>query len=98
MNFYFIMNQETRELNTRLIYEDRCDERLKARVKMRNLHVSHTLGCAIPLSYILGDVSFEEVGRVYRVTLREPIHLCTFVSEEGGEGEAARSETQSLCE
>jgi hypothetical protein len=36
------------ELKTRLIYEDRCDERLKARVKLRNLHASHTLGCAFP--------------------------------------------------
>ncbi len=34
------------------------------------------------LSYILRDVSFAEVGRVYRVGLREPIHLCTCVNEE----------------
>ncbi len=41
-------------------------------------------------------VSFTEVGSVCRVALREPIHLCTCVSEEGGDGEAARSETTSL--
>jgi hypothetical protein len=34
-----------RELKTRPVNECRCDERLK--VKLRNLHVSHTLGCAI---------------------------------------------------
>ncbi len=48
------------------------------------------------LSYILRDVSFSEVGRVCRVALREPMHLCTSVSEEEGDGEAARSETPSL--
>ena len=48
------------------------------------------------LSYILRDVSFAEVGSVCRVALREPIHLCTCVIEEGGDGEAARSETPSL--
>jgi hypothetical protein len=32
-----------RELNRMLIYECRCDERLRA--KVRDLHVSHTLGC-----------------------------------------------------
>ncbi len=48
------------------------------------------------LSYTLRYVSFAEVDRVYRVVFREPIHLCTCVSEEGGDGEAARSETPSL--
>jgi hypothetical protein len=48
------------------------------------------------LSYTLRDVSFAEVGRVCRVALREPMHLCTCVSEEGGDGEAACSETPSL--
>ena len=38
------------------------------------------------LSCILRDVSFAEVGSVCRVALREPMHLCTCVSEEGGEG------------
>jgi hypothetical protein len=33
-----------RELYRRLIYEGRCDERLKA--KAEDLHASHTLGCA----------------------------------------------------
>ncbi len=48
------------------------------------------------LSYIHRDVSFEEVGRVCRVELREPIHLCTSVSEEVGDGESSHSERISL--
>jgi len=47
------------------------------------------------LSYILRYVSFTEVGSVYRVTFREPIHLCTSVIEEGDDGEGASSETPS---
>jgi hypothetical protein len=47
-HFVFYYESRKRELQTRFIYEDRCDERLKARVKLRNLHASHTLGCAIP--------------------------------------------------
>jgi hypothetical protein len=35
-----------RELKRRLINEGRCDERLKdSKIKLRNLHASHTLGC-----------------------------------------------------
>ena len=48
-------------------------------------------GTSSLLSYTLRYsryVSFTEVGNVYRVVLREPIHLCTCVSEEGGDGEA----------
>ena len=48
------------------------------------------------LSYTLRYVSFAEVGSVCRVVLREPIHLCTDVSEEGGDGEVPDSETSSL--
>ena len=48
------------------------------------------------LSYILRDVSFEEVDIIYRVAFREPIHLCTFVKEEGDDGESVCSETPSL--
>jgi hypothetical protein len=33
-----------RELQRRPIYECRCDERLK--LKLRGLHASHTLGCS----------------------------------------------------
>jgi hypothetical protein len=36
------------------------------------------------LSYIHRYVSFAEVGRICRAVLREPMHLCTCVSEEGG--------------
>jgi hypothetical protein len=39
------------------------------------------------LSYTLRDVSFAEVGRVCRVPLREPMNLCTYVREEGGDEE-----------
>ena len=48
------------------------------------------------LSYILRDVNFAEVDNVCRVPLREPMNLCTFVSEEGDDGEAPHSETTSL--
>jgi hypothetical protein len=41
------------------------------------------------LSHILRYVSFAEVGRICRSVLREPMHLCTCVSEKGGDGEAA---------
>jgi hypothetical protein len=37
-----------------------------------------------------------EVVSVCRVVLREPIHLCTCVSEEGGDGEVPCSEMSSL--
>jgi hypothetical protein len=37
------------------------------------------------LSYTLRYFSFAEVGSVCRVALREPTHLCTCVSEEGGD-------------
>ena len=47
-------------------------------------------------TYILRCVSFAEVGRVCRVALREPMHLCTCVSEEEGDEEAAFSEMPSL--
>jgi hypothetical protein len=50
------------------------------------------------LSHILRDVSFSEVGRVCRVTLREPMNLCTWVNEDSDDGETERSETPSfLC-
>jgi hypothetical protein len=46
------------------------------------------------LSYILRYVSFTEVDN--GVVLREPMHLCTCVNEEGGHGEVVCSETPSL--
>jgi hypothetical protein len=46
--FLFYYESRKRELKTRLIYEDRYDERLKGRVKLRNLHTSQTLGSVIP--------------------------------------------------
>ncbi len=49
------------------------------------------------LSYTLRYVSFGEVGSVCRVPLWEPMHLCTCVSEEGGDGEDVCSGTSSLC-
>ncbi len=67
---------------------------------MRNLHVSHTIvneeegdgeatrsETSSLLSYTLRYVT--EVDRVYRVSLREPMNLCTSVNEEGGDEEAA---------
>ncbi len=37
-----------------------------------------------------------EVVSVCRLVLREPMHLCTCVSEEGGDGEVPCSEMSSL--
>ena len=48
------------------------------------------------LSSILRDVSFSEVDSVFRVALREPMHLYTCVSGEGGDREAPCPETPSL--
>ncbi len=41
------------------------------------------------LSYTLKYVSFVEVDSVCRVALREPMHLCTCVSEEFGDRDGA---------
>ena len=38
------------------------------------------------------DVSFVEVDSVCRVALREPIHLCTCMNEEGGDVLRARKQ------
>jgi hypothetical protein len=54
------------------------------------------------LSFTLRYVSFTEVVSICRVVLREPIQLCTCMTEEGVDGEAADfylaacSETPSL--
>jgi hypothetical protein len=48
------------------------------------------------LRCVRNPVSFTEVGRVCRVGLREPMYMCTYVSEEGGDGEVVRSEMPSL--
>jgi hypothetical protein len=42
------------------------------------------------LSYTRRYVSFAELGHVCQFGLREPMHLCACVSEEGGYGEGAR--------
>jgi len=96
------------DLKIKPIYECRCDERLQTKTKRFTLlsytwvfilfYTSHIHWVvSFLLSYILRDVSFAEVGRVCRVALREPMHLCTCVSEEGNDGKAACSETPSLC-
>jgi hypothetical protein len=38
------------------------------------------------LSYTLRYVSLAELVNVFQVGLREPMHLCPFVNEEGGDG------------
>ncbi len=48
------------------------------------------------LSHTLRYVSLAELVNVYQVGLREPMHLCTCVSEEGGDGEGEGSEVSSL--
>jgi hypothetical protein len=54
-------------------------------------------GLSFLISFILRDVSFTEVVSVCRVAFREPIHLRTYVRDEGGDGESSRSETPSLA-
>jgi hypothetical protein len=44
------------------------------------------------MSYTLRYVSLTEVVTVCQFGLREPMHLCGYVSEEGGGGEVAISE------
>jgi hypothetical protein len=52
--------------------------------------------CCHTVAYTLRDVSFTEVGSVCRMSLREPMNLCTDVSEGGVDGETTCSETPSL--
>ena len=47
-------------------------------------------------SYTLRYVSLAELGTVCRVGLREPMHLCACVSEEGRDEEGVDLEAQSL--
>ncbi len=48
------------------------------------------------LSYTLRYVSLPELVTVCQFGLREPMHLCACVSEEGGDGEGVDSEGSSL--
>ena len=48
------------------------------------------------LSYTLRYVSLAELGTLCRVVLREPMHLCACVSEEGRDGEGVDLEAPSL--
>ena len=48
------------------------------------------------LSYTLRYVSLAEVGTVCQFVLREPMHLCACVSEEGGDGVGVDLEAPSL--
>ena len=48
------------------------------------------------LSYTLRFVSLVDLGRLYQFGLRQPIHLCPYVSEEKGDGEGVGSEALSL--
>jgi hypothetical protein len=45
---------------------------------------------------MLEYISFSELVILDRVGFRDPIHLCTCVIEEGGDGEDTVSETPSL--
>ncbi len=48
------------------------------------------------LSYTLRYVSLPELVTVCQFGLREPMYLCPYVNEEGGDGEGADSEGSSL--
>ena len=41
------------------------------------------------MSYTLRYVSFADLDRLCQFGLREPMHLCTCVNEDGGDGEGA---------
>ncbi len=93
--FLFYYESRKRELKTILIHEDRCDERLKN--KNGGIYTPHIHWVvSFLLSYTRRYVSLPELVNVYQVGLREPIHLCTCVSEEGGVGEGAGSEAPPL--
>ena len=91
----FYYESRKRELKTKLIYENRWDERLKNEswgIYTPRIHwVTPFL-----LSSIHRYISFGEVSRICRTVSREPMDLCTSVIEEGGDGEATCSETPSL--
>jgi hypothetical protein len=72
-----------------------CDSKTKAEESTRLTYTGLLHSC-IHWVVIHRYVSFTEVGNVYGVALREPIHLCTYVSEEGDDGEVACSETATL--
>jgi hypothetical protein len=67
--FYFYYELRYRELKTRLIYEDRWDERLKTKEE-ESTRLVYT---GLSHSY----VSLTELVNVYQVGLREPMNLCT---------------------
>jgi hypothetical protein len=92
---FYYGESRNREVKTRLIYEDRCDERLKNKswgIYTPRIHWVESF----LLSYILRYVSLVELGNVCQEGFREPMHLCTCVSEEEGDGEVAGSEAPSL--
>jgi len=72
------------------------DSKTKAEESTRLTYTGLCHSCCHTVTYTLRDVSFTEVGRVCRVALREPMYLCTCVSEEGDDGEDVCSETPSL--
>jgi hypothetical protein len=92
----FYYKSRKRELKTRLIHEDRCDERLKNQIW--GIYTSH-IHWFVPflLSYTLRYVNFAEVRSVCRVALREPMYLCTCVSEEGDDGKIRAQKCHLWC-
>ncbi len=42
------------------------------------------------LSYTFRYVSLTELDTLWQFGFREPIHLCSFVNEEGGDGEGIK--------
>ncbi len=44
------------------------------------------------LSHTLRYVSFAELGHVRQFGFREPMHLCAYVSEEGGSGRGGQAD------
>ena len=67
------------------------DFKTKAEESIRLAYTGVTLYL---LSYIHRYISFTEVGRICRAVLREPMHLCTCVSEKGG---SSKEEKKKIC-
>ncbi len=91
---YFIMNQDSESYRQNLYMRIGVMKDSKTKTE-ESTSLTHWV-VSFLLLYILRDVSFTEVGRIFRVVFREPIHLCTCVSEEGTDGEPVLSETPSL--
>jgi hypothetical protein len=64
-------------------------------MKVRNVGVRRVWDCML-CTCVSRYVSLTDLDTLYRVGWRDPIHLCTYVNEEGGDGETVVSEASAL--